>query len=219
MHHWVSGRVVCYALPFRCCFPMEHVEFHGPAGLLEGAISRAEFTSHGAVLCHPHPLYGGSMEDAVLASVEDGLRPHQFTILRFNFRGVGASEGIHDSGSGEVEDVFAALEFLRTEEGTDEVLMGGYSFGSVMALKAAVQAPPQALLLVAPPLSMAAGLAVDELRCPVQLILGEHDDFVDVSEASAAFPTARVHVVQGADHFFFGSGPEIAEVVHEFIEI
>ena len=158
------------------------------------------------------------MDDAVLAAVEDGLRPHRFSCLRFNFRGVGESEGSHDGGSGEVEDVFAALEYMRTEEGMDQILLGGYSFGSIMALKAAVQTPPHALLLVAPPLSMAAGVALDEVRCPVQLILGEHDDFVDVQEASQAFPAARVHVVEGADHFFFGSGAEIGEVVHEFIE-
>lgn len=203
---------------FGCCFPMEHVEFHGPAGLLEGMISRAEFTSHSAVLCHPHPLYGGSMDDAVLAALEDGLRPHQFTILRFNFRGVGGSEGAHDGGSGEVEDVLAAIEYLRAEEGADEVLLAGYSFGSIMALKAAVQVQPDALLLVAPPMSMAAGVPLQEIHCPVQLILGEHDDFVDVNEASEAFSTARVHVVQGADHFFFGGAAEIADVVHEFIE-
>ena len=197
--------------------PMEHVEIQGPVGVLEGVISRADFTSHGAVLCHPHPLYGGSMDDAVLAAVEDGLRPHGFSSLRFNFRGVGASDGSHDGGAGEVEDVLAALEFMRGE-GMDEMLLGGYSFGSIMALKAALHAPPHALLLVAPPLSMASSVALDEIRCPVQLILGEHDDFVDVQEVVEAFPDARVHVVEGADHFFLGSGAEIGEVVHEFIE-
>ena len=116
-----------------------------------------------------------------------------------------------------MEDVLAALEFMRGE-GMDEMLLGGYSFGSIMALKAALHAPPNALLLVAPPLSMASSVALDEIRCPVQLILGEHDDFVDVQEVVEAFPDARVHVVEGADHFFLGSGAEIGEVVHEFIE-
>ncbi len=196
---------------------MQRVEFAGPAGTLEGVLAASGFTSHGAVLCHPHPLYGGSMDDAVLGSVEDGLAAHALTCLRFNFRGVGASEGTHDEGYGEVEDILAAVEYLRSE-GIDEILLGGYSFGAAMALKAAAIELPQALVLVAPPLSLATDVAFEAITCPVQVVLGEHDTLVDAAAVSEVLPHARVHIVAGADHYFYGAGEEIAEVVDDFIE-
>src|SRR5579872_6831057 len=97
-------------------------------------------TSRGAVVCHPHPLYGGSMYNNVVEAILDALWKRNFATLRFNFRGVGASEGEHSGGLGEVDDAKAAMQFLLTQQGiaNDRAVVAGYSFGAAMAMRAGV---------------------------------------------------------------------------------
>ena len=104
----------------------------GPAGNLEALVSDSGGGSW-VILCHPHPIYGGSMFDAVLDTVEQALTPMNLRTLRFNFRGVGSSEGEHDHGEGEVNDLLAVVEWLCEAKNPSIVSVAGYSFGSVVA--------------------------------------------------------------------------------------
>ena len=181
------------------------------AGDLEGLLE-TDGSKKGAVLCHPHPLYGGSMDDMVLQSLNAVLRSNGFDTLRFNFRGVGASEGVHDDGTGEVDDVFAAIKYLCDTD-HDLVVLAGYSFGAAMSLKAvaADEGAVNRLVLVAPPVQMIAGL--DNPGVPALVILGDDDQIVDASRAEAFFQGHHVEKIAGADHFFFGAHDKITEIV------
>ena len=123
---------------------MPHVNVEGPAGQLEVRVDGDSPGNIGAVLCHPHPLYGGSMDDMVLEAMSRPLLDAGFQVARFNFRGVGHSEGQHDDGKGEVDDVLAVVAWMR-EQGVEKVILGGYSFGAVVALSACHLANPEKL--------------------------------------------------------------------------
>jgi uncharacterized protein len=127
----------------------------GPVGRLEGSFSEPAGATDAIVLCHPHPQYGGSMRDAVLdtiAAVADRLGMAQ---LRFNFRGVGASDGSFDRGVGEVDDLLFVLDWLRAQKRPTSIRVAGYSFGSSVVWRALDRAGALAgVLLVAPPVAM-----------------------------------------------------------------
>src|SRR5690348_749534 len=113
----------------------------GPAGQLEALLnSGAESATHAALVCHPHPLFGGTMHNKVVFHAMKALNSFGFPVLRFNFRGTGASEGEHDKGIGEVDDVRVALEFLKKEFHLP-IVFAGFSFGAATGLKAACPDP------------------------------------------------------------------------------
>ncbi len=180
----------------------------GPVGAIEADWSERDRGA--ALLCHPHPLYGGSMHDMVLSEIDAGLASQGISSLRFNFRGVGASAGRHDKGVGEVEDVIFLANWLR--ERSDKIMLTGYSFGAMMVLNALDQAAPDGFLLVAPPVKM-----MEVTGAPVgagAVILGEQDNIVEVDGTEQFFSEAgiNVHRIPGADHFFMGAGDRIREV-------
>ena len=185
----------------------------GPVGRVEAAF--AERGSASALLCHPHPLYGGSMHDRVLQSIDDGLAMAGIGSLRFNFRGVGASEGSHDHGKGEVEDVIFLASWLG--ERVEGIVLGGYSFGALMALAALPAVQCSKAILVAPPTAMAPA-AAPAPGAELLVLLGEEDDLVDADKAADYFAPskARVQRLAGADHFFAGSTDEITRLVADF---
>ncbi|MBO6655698.1 MAG: alpha/beta fold hydrolase [Pseudomonadales bacterium] len=162
-----------------------------------------------AVLCHPHPQMGGSMHDMVLGAVHESLIELGVTTLRFNFRGVGASEGSYDNGDGETHDTLAAIQWLRDNSDAKRLLLAGYSFGGVMSLRVASVARPDALLLVAPAVSIAKELSCPDI--PSVEILGDNDPFVDATETRQWFgEQASVETID-ADHFFFGEYDTIGQ--------
>lgn len=185
--------------------------FEGPVGQLEGELVSVPGSEVAAVLCHPHPQMGGSMHDAVLGAVHDALVAQGVTTLRFNYRGVGASDGSYDNGQGETEDTLAALQWLRANTEAKRILLAGYSFGGVMALRAAGEAEPDALLLVAPAVSMAGDLAKPGM--PVVVILAEQDQFVDVDETRDWFAEGAAIETIATDHFFFGEHETIGQQI------
>ena len=188
---------------------MTQITFEGPEGQLEGILELGE-PGWGAVLCHPHPLYGGSMNDGVLQALHRGFAKGSGSTLRFNFRGVGASTGRHDEGAGEVDDVLAAVEFLKSQ-GVEQVVLAGYSFGAVMCLKAASRLAVEAMVLVAPPLQMLDEFSRPAIPCLV--ILGSEDQVVDANETASGFADREVELINGADHFFFDKQDEIERLV------
>jgi hypothetical protein len=175
----------------------------GPSGVLEAALTTtADASDCFAVLCHPHPEYGGSMEDSVVGVLEAALLGAGVACVRFNFRGVGASEGRYDGGSGEQEDLIAVVDWLRDEHEPTHLWLGGYSFGASVVWHALDRIEPERALLVAPPTRVTQFEVLDP-AVPVDTFSGSDDDYVDL-QILERLPSVRSHVIHGADHFFSG---------------
>ncbi len=186
-----------------------YFDIAGPAGALEAMTTDTDTDrSQWAVLCHPHPQYGGSMHDAVLNVLSDVLLERGISVLRFNFRGVGQSEGIFDRGIGEVEDLKAAVSWLTSEKEPARMLLGGYSFGSNVAWRACQNGlHPDLLLLIAPPVG-AMDFSGAGPGCPVHAFAGDLDEFIDSSQLDA-WQGITIHQITGANHFFMGRWQEL----------
>jgi len=188
----------------------------GPAGKLEarltsGGANPEETPNRLAVLCHPHPLYGGSMDDMVLGVLAESLESAGIASLRFNFRGVGASDGAHDGNGGEVADLEAAIAWAIDTYPNARLALGGYSFGASTVCRLLAQGDLPALervLLIAPPVGNLPAPAPDG-SVPTDVFAGDADPFVDQS-ALATWAHARLHLITGADHFFGGRWQDLA---------
>jgi alpha/beta superfamily hydrolase len=173
-------------------------------------------TDRGVVLCHPHPLYGGSMLTPVILTVEGAFHAAGFTTLAFNFRGVGGSEGTHGEGRTEVADVAGALTHLRAalDASPGLVAVAGYSFGSHVGGRAAVADPGVGFYLgIAPVLARYDYGFLAGLRGRVALIAGARDEVngpARLEALAATLPARPWHRVLDADHFFADSLDELA---------
>lgn len=184
----------------------------GPVGLLEGVWSPVEAAAdHAAIICHPHPLHGGTMNNKVVTTLARVFRDAGMPVLRFNFRGAGASEGLHDQGRGEIDDLLAVLVWLRGQHGIRRVSLAGFSFGAWVAIAVTERWPAdlalERLVLVAPPVHYD---GFDRLHPPPHtlVLVGDSDEVVD-PEAMQAWALSRqppcdLKVFQGASHFFHG---------------
>ena len=189
----------------------------GPAGALETRLSQPDEPGHGtALLCHPHPQYGGNMHDAVLDVLARELLASGVTVARFNFRGVGRSKGRYDGQGGEAEDVRAMLEWLAAEHGGESTLLGGYSFGAAMAWQACqAGATPARVILIAPPVGMMRFEGAP-LACPVAVFAGDQDEFID-ADALAQWQGPEISIIKGADHFFSGKWDQLGAAIRSQI--
>jgi alpha/beta superfamily hydrolase len=196
----------------------EEVAFRTEDGLLIEA--RGYFPAkaeRAIVLCHPHPLYGGTFNNAIVVSVAKRLlerAPETVAWLRLNFRGVGRSEGIYDAANREVLDVLAAFAEMRDRYPTAKVGVMGYSFGAGVAYRAAIRRGNiDRICLVAPTLRMMRD-QMGEYTGPVQIIAASGDEFATVEETAELGRKlgATVHVIDGADHFFVRYRREVAGV-------
>jgi alpha/beta superfamily hydrolase len=166
--------------------------------------------SFAAVLCHAHPLHGGIMHFKVLFRAAKALQAHGGAVLRFNFRGVGRSEGTHDEGRGEQRDAAAALEEMARRFPGLPLVLGGFSFGSVMAVRVACgDARIRALIVMGFPARMVEDIAfLGACARPRLFVQGARDEFADEARIRAIVaplpePKALV-VVPDSDHFFNG---------------
>jgi alpha/beta superfamily hydrolase len=188
------------------------MDIPGPAGALEAQLDRSPVaSSRYAVLCHPHPQYGGSMHDAVLDTLAGALLAAGVSCLRFNFRGVGASEGRSSGGAAEAEDLLAAAAWLRAEQAPAALWLGGYSFGASMVWQAAASIDPERLLLVAPPVGLMQ-FSEQSLNARIDVFAGDRDDYVDFARLTA-LKGATVHQLAGADHFFMGCHDQLRQQI------
>ena len=177
------------------------------------------------VLCHPHPLYGGTMHNAVIVAMTKAVaeaRSDEVGTLRFNFRGVEGSTGRYSAGSGEKLDVIAAVDGLRNEMPNVEISLVGYSFGSWVGLRAAWDHPEvDRVALIAPAVRIFRYVEDNECRrpLPTEIAVGDQDDFVKVSAARnlARYLGAQLHVIDGADHFFVGYRTTVAKTLLSFV--
>ena len=154
----------------------------GPAGLLElgaAAADPAEACAATVVICHPHPQHGGSLRNKVVTMLERALRESGLDTVRFNFRGVGRSEGAYDEGDGESGDLVAVTQWVRRVHPRDALWLAGFSFGSYVALRTARSLAANALVTVAPPVGRWDFEAVAMPECPWLVVQGEDDEIVD----------------------------------------
>ncbi len=188
-----------------------HPEESGEGGRLEG----------GLVVCHPHPQYGGDMRNNVVAVLCDAAVASGIAALRFNFRGVGASQGAYDNGVGEQRDVERALNYLRglPEVDPERIALAGYSFGASLALRSA---PPDLRALIAVSTPTSGRLPDLDLACPLLLVSGDRDEYSDPGAlrgfAEASGPRAELVILPGVDHFWWGSDERLAAVVAGFLK-
>lgn len=202
----------------------KQLEFAGPSGKLEGLIEAADESKiiACAVVCHPHPLHGGTMQNKVTHMLARGFVAQNFVALRFNFRGVGRSAGQFDNGGGELEDVLAATEFLAAQYPGLPLWLAGFSFGAAMAILAAAESEPAGLISIAPAVSRFAKVLNRQPSCPWLILQGDRDELVDVDETiawvNALEPGPELQILEGAEHFFHGRLVLLREAVEEFVK-
>ena len=196
--------------------PIRSLFLDGPAGRLEALLNAgAEGATHAALVCHPHPLFGGTLHNKVVFRAMKALNAFGFPVLRFNFRGAGLSAGEHDHGRGEVEDVRASLDWLDREFHLP-LVFAGFSFGAWVGLRAACpDARVAALISLGTPVDVEGqAYAYDFLRdCakPKLFVSGARDEFGPLGEVerivAAAAEPKRLLRIPGADHFFEAACP------------
>jgi alpha/beta superfamily hydrolase len=198
----------------------EDVVVAGPAGRLEGAVDSTDAAARAiAVVCHPHPLQQGTMHNKVVTTVARAFAQLGAHVVRFNFRGVGASEGRYADGVGERADALAVIAWSRARWPSLPLYLGGFSFGAGVALAVAAEARAQGLVTVAPPLDR---LPPDFVPpdCRWLLVHGLADDVVPFAATEARLATLAVRpqlfVLPDAGHFFHGKLSELGDAVTSF---
>jgi alpha/beta superfamily hydrolase len=207
----------------------------GPAGRIETILwSTSEEIEDArpplaAVVCHPHPLFGGTMHNKVVYQTAKTIHRFGLPVVRFNFRGVGLSEGTHDKGVGESGDVLAVIDFLAAEYPAVPLLVAGFSFGSWVGLRAGCgDARVAELLGLGLPVGDLDGRSfsyLDQCDKPKLLVSGEFDRFgppKTLREMVEQFPPSvqentRVAIIAGGDHFFAGHLPELDRTIREWM--
>ena len=205
----------------------------GPAGRLEALLNTgAENATHAAVVCHPHPLFGGTLHNKVVFHTMKALNSFGFPVLRFNFRGTGLSQGEHDHGAGEVEDVRTALDWLDTEFHLP-LIFAGFSFGAAVGLRAAcADSRVRATIGLGVPVAPVAA-NTEEPRVytyeflqtctkPKLFVSGARDQFgprAKLEALVAALPEPKkLILVEGGDHFFEGRLREVREAIESWVK-
>ncbi|MHB8382500.1 MAG: alpha/beta hydrolase [Candidatus Binataceae bacterium] len=189
---------------------------------LEGVLARPEHggAAPGAVICHPHPMYGGSMDNNVVEAILGAMWRRGYATLRFNFRGVGASEGEYDGGEGEAADALAAVEFLAAQTEIDRaaITLAGYSFGAAIAMRAGLgDARVARVVAVALPVAAMDSGTGRAATKPVLLVSGDRDTYSPAAALEQATrqlgAAAKLKIIAGADHFFGGYEPALAGAI------
>jgi uncharacterized protein len=197
----------------------------GPAGPLEALLWTVPDPQPKSValVCHPHPLFGGTMHNKVVYQAAKALHEANMPVLRFNFRGAGLSKGTHDQGRGEQGDVRAALDYLASEFPDAPILLAGFSFGACVGLRIGC-ADPRVTRLI--------GLGIPLVRCdmtyleecskPKLLISGGNDEFGPrdkIEELFASLPEPkRLRIIEGVDHFFAGKLAEVGNEISAWVK-
>ena len=174
-----------------------------------------------AVCCHPHPLFGGTLTNKVIHTVARSFTAQGAAAVRFNFRGVGASQGAHDDGIGETDDLVTVADWARSRWPDLPLWLGGFSFGSYVALRGAARLAPALLVTVAPPVGRWDFSSIAAPTCPWLVVQGSEDELVPaagvVAWAQALQPAVRIAMLDGATHFFHGRLHELQDAVAAFV--
>ena len=207
----------------------ERPELRSTDGLeLEAELWIPEVPRAGLVFCHPHPQMGGTMNAPLLVTVSEELVERNWIVLRFNFRGIGESEGEPSTGSAEIADADGAVEFMRARFPDLPVAIAGWSFGAAVATRvAAADSDLAALVAIAPAVKRKPGITDGlppaekiGLEIPALVLCAGNDDMVDVEDCRSWAETAQTefHAMPGANHFFWNKYEKLAQVVAEFLD-
>jgi uncharacterized protein len=196
----------------------------GPAGNLEvlaTPVDAKNYKSAIAIICHPHPLHGGTMNNKVVSALARTCKELGLHTVRFNFRGVGKSEGGFGEGVGEVEDLLAVINWVKEVSPNTELWLAGFSFGGYIAARVATQIPVAQLITVAPQASRFTEAPFQPITVPWVLVQGEQDEIVSPDEVFAWIETLNPQPVvirmPGAGHFFHGQLLELRRKLEEVL--
>jgi alpha/beta superfamily hydrolase len=200
-------------------------EIAGRAGRLEALLDEpvvADQVRAAVVLAHPHPTYGGTMHTKAVYQSAKALSRIRCAVLRFNFRGAGASDGAFDEGPGEMDDFRAALDFMQAQYPSTPLWAGGMSFGAWIGMTVGAGDPRVTTLLgIAAPLTRYDFEAIAQSQKPKFLIHGEFDEVCSVKAVRAFYGRAaepkELAVIDGADHLFDGKVSEVAEAIEDLL--
>jgi hypothetical protein len=198
---------------------LKTVSFPGPAGKLEGLWKEASGRTLGsAVFAHPHPLHGGTLHNKVVYRASQALSSAGYGALRFNFRGVGLSEGRYDGGRGETDDFRAALDEAERRGGLP-IVAGGFSFGSAAALRAiAGDGRVRAVIAAGLPLAVDEAAGLPRPGVPALFVTGERDTFGPPGLLEEfAGGAGKIVIIRGADHFFEGKLLQFEDAIARFL--
>ena len=197
--------------------------FEGPAGPIEAILKEpAVQVTRAAIVCHPHPLFGGTMHNKVVFRIARAFADAGFAVLRFNFRGTGRSLGEHDNGRGEQEDLRTAIKFIEEKYPGAELWLAGFSFGSAVMLRAAAcDARVRAFAAVGVPVSKYDFSGIPRCNKAKLFVQGSLDEFGSPQDLAKLFASLdepkELKIIEGSDHFFEGHLAELAQVVSNFI--
>ncbi len=201
------------------------VFIHGPAGRLEALLwtVAGENPHRVALVCHPHPLFGGTLHNKVVFRVAKTLHAQGYLVLRFNFRGAGSSEGVHDNGRGEKGDVAAALDYLAKEFQDRPILLSGFSFGAWVGLQVGCADPRvTALIGLGLPVNNSDLSYLRSCGKPKLIVQGSDDQYGSREKLQALFDTMpepkKLAFVDGADHFFTGKLDRVTGAIDSWLE-
>ena len=190
-------------------------------GLLktEGMLGK-QAENKGVVICHPHPLMGGSMHNNVIEAIRDAFAMQNITTLRFNFRGAGNSTGNYDEGRGEQEDILSALKFLKIN-GIEKIILAGYSFGAWVGSKVLEKSDQHfvASVLVSPPLNLF-DFNWENLKNKIDLVVtADRDQYceAEVLKKKTHEINSSLEVITGTDHFYYGKEKELINILLKYI--
>ncbi len=207
----------------------ERVSLAGPAGAIEALVETpaddrsgdAGGPSRFGVVCHPHPLYGGTLDNKVVYTLARAFVELGVPAIRFNFRGVGGSGGRYDEGIGETADALAVIAYGCQRWPGASVWLAGFSFGGAVAVRAAAEARPERLVAVAPGITRVAMEGIASPACPWLIVQGDADDVIEpaavLAWARRQSPAPAVRQLAGAGHFFHGRLHELRQVVLDFL--
>ncbi|MFO7304770.1 MAG: alpha/beta hydrolase [Gammaproteobacteria bacterium] len=191
----------------------------GPAGPLEALINAVENggTTEVAVVCHPHPLHGGTMTNKVAHMLAKSFNVVGITAIRFNFRGVGRSAGTYADGIGETDDALAVIEWARQRWPDAAVSLAGFSFGGAVAIRAASLSDPARLITAAPAVDRVHVPLAQLPRCPWLVIQGDEDEIVAADVVQSWIQklpiVPELALLRGVGHFFHGRLNELQDTV------
>jgi len=208
---------------------MPEVIFSGPEGRLEGRYHhQTDRNAPVAIVLHPHPLYGGTMNNKIVYRLYQSFATAGFSVLRFNFRGVGRSLGQFDDGIGELTDAAAALDWIQQQnEGASHCWIAGFSFGAWIALQLLMRRPEiQGFVGVSPPANMYDFGFLSPCPAHGLILQGDRDDIVQEAAVSQLVDRLGAqkglnidyHVVEGADHYYRNAMDKLFEIIDEYID-
>ena len=199
----------------------EHKQVQGPAGFIEIGYASTQVPMGQALVCHPHPQYGGTMYNKVVTTVVKSCQKKRMNTCRFNYRGVGQSQGTYDEGQGEVDDALAVGNWFIGQSDLENLWLVGFSFGAYVAYQAARRLPVKGLILIAPAITRMNFDQAKEPELKTWVIHGKQDELIPFKEVDQWAETRKfcqnVEIIPQASHFFHGCLDELSDSIARII--